>query len=300
MKAPLQLCVAFIGLLPLLPSVTHAREEVVHFAKGTTGATLKGKVEGRETVDYKISAKAGQSMIAELKSDKTSNYFNVLPPGSEEAIFIGSTSGNRFEGKLPKNGEYTIRLYLMGKAMSSGLRADYTLSLHVDGQDKAIASAATPIFDRKMELQGVTFHVQSIAAEGGNQILVTPSGLSEDSKPIRTPFTGTITDAEVSDMNADGSPELFVYFSKPGGEARGAFLAWSANRKKSLSEIHLQEHPASDPALAGYQGKDEYAVVENTFVRRFPIGNGKMRQLQYKLRAGEAGWQLKLDRKVEY
>ncbi|MEY4485461.1 MAG: hypothetical protein RL693_2913, partial [Verrucomicrobiota bacterium] len=216
------------------------------------------------------------------------------------AIFIGSTSGNRFEGKLPKDGEYTVRLYLMGKAMSSGLRADYTLSLQVDGEHKATAPVATPAFDQKVELQGITFHVRSIASEGGNQILVTPSGLSEDNKPISTPYTGTITDAEVSDMNADGSPEVFVYFTKPGGEARGAYFAWSANRKKSLSDIHLQELPAGDPAMAGYQGKDEYAVVENSFVRRFPIGNGKMRQLQYKLHPGEAGWQLKLDRTVEY
>jgi hypothetical protein len=50
-------------------------------------------------------------------------------------------------------------------------------------------------------------------------------------------------------------------------------------------------------------------VVETTFVRRFPIyrdgdvsakPTGRARQLQYKLRPGEAGWVLKLDRTVEY
>jgi hypothetical protein len=293
MKLPLPLLATVIGLLPLLSTDAQAREEIVQFAKDSTGATLKGKIEGKETVDYKISAKAGQAMIAELKSDKTSNYFNVLPPGSEEAIFIGSTLGNRFEGKLPKDGEYTIRLYLMGKAMSSGLQANYTLSLNVD-------AAATADFDQKLELHGITFHVQSASAEGKTQILLTPTGLSEVNTPIRTPITGTITEAEVSDMNADGSPEVFVYIRNPGGEARGAFYAWSANRKKSLSDIHLQELPDNDPALAGHQGKDEYAVVEGSFIRRFAIVGGKTRQLQYKLKAGEAGWQLKFVRMVEY
>ena len=101
-------------------------------------------------------------------------------------------------------------------------------------------------------------------------------------------------------MNADGSPEVFVYVRPPGGEARGAFHAWSANRNKSLSDIYLQELAADDPAMKGYEGKEEYAVVEGSFIRRFRIGGGKTRQLQYKLHAGEAGWVLKLDRKVEY
>lgn len=51
-------------------------------------------------------------------------------------------------------------------------------------------------------------------------------------------------------------------------------------------------------------GHDEFQVVENSLVRRFPIykdgdsnakPSGKMRQLQYKLKAGEAGWLLKLE-----
>jgi hypothetical protein len=300
MKPLLQLIAAAIGLLPLLPTVANAREEIVRFANGSTGTVLKGKIEGRETVDYKITAKAGQSMIVELTSDKTTNYFNLLPPGSEEAIFIGSTVGNRFEGKLPKDGEYTVRLYLMGKAMSSGLQASYTLSLNVSDPAKAAPLAATPGFDQKLELLGISFHVQAASAGGESQILLTPSGLSEVNTPVRTPITGTITEAEVSDMNADGSPEVFVYVRKPGGEARGAFYAWSANRKKSLSDIHLQELPANDPAMAGHHGKDEYAVVEGSFIRRFPVAGGKTRQLQYKLKAGESGWQLRFDRMIEY
>jgi hypothetical protein len=50
-------------------------------------------------------------------------------------------------------------------------------------------------------------------------------------------------------------------------------------------------------------------MVENNIVRRFPIykdtdtddkPTGGMRQLQYKLTQGEAGWVLKLDKVVEY
>ena len=42
------------------------------------------------------------------------------------------------------------------------------------------------------------------------------------------------------------------------------------------------------------------AVVESEFAHRFPIGEGRMRQLQYRLVAGEAGWILKFDRMTEF
>jgi hypothetical protein len=57
------------------------------------------------------------------------------------------------------------------------------------------------------------------------------------------------------------------------------------------------------------RGRDEFAVVEHVFAQRFPIyrdgdadgqPSGGMRQLQYKLTPGEAGWVLTLDRKVEF
>lgn len=160
--------------------------------------------------------------------------------------------------------------------------------------------AARQDFDETLEMQGITFRVQSVSTGGGSEVVLTPAGLTEVNEPIRAPIRGAITGAEVSDMNADGSPEVFVYVRPPNGEERGAFHAWSANRSKSLSEIYLQELAADDAAMEGYEGKEEYAVVEGSFIRRFRIGGGKTRQLQYKLQAGEAGWVLKLDRTVEY
>jgi len=107
------------------------REVQVQFPEGKSGTTLQGKLTGDETVDYTLKAAAGQSMVATLKSSNASAYFNVLPPGSEAAIFIGSTSGNRFEGKLPADGTYTLRVYLMRSAARRGEKASYTLEVAV-------------------------------------------------------------------------------------------------------------------------------------------------------------------------
>lgn len=109
------------------------REVPVHFQKGETGATLKGKLTGDETVDYTLRAKAGQSMVVLMKASNSSAYFNVLPPGSETALFVGSTSGGRFEGTLPADGTYRIRVYLMRSAARRNASTTYTLEVGVSG-----------------------------------------------------------------------------------------------------------------------------------------------------------------------
>jgi hypothetical protein len=82
------------------------REVQVQFPKGETGATLKGKLKGDETVDYKVWATAGQSM------------------------------GNRYEGPLPADGTCTIRVYLMGNAARRNESASYSLDVGVSGGAK--------------------------------------------------------------------------------------------------------------------------------------------------------------------
>jgi hypothetical protein len=120
------------------------REVEVQFKKGETGATLKGKLQGDETVDYKIRASAGQSMVAVFKPTNPSAYFNVLPPGSEEALFVGSTSGNRYEGTLPADGTYVIRAYLMRNAARRNETTSYKLEVGVTGTAKKGVAPASP------------------------------------------------------------------------------------------------------------------------------------------------------------
>ena len=97
------LCLSF---LPLSAAMAEEGIKVqqVQFKKGESNASLQGKIAGHQTLDYVLSAKADQSMVVNL-TGKSSTYFNVLPPKSEEAIFIGSTLGNRYEGKLPASGQ---------------------------------------------------------------------------------------------------------------------------------------------------------------------------------------------------
>ena len=165
-------------------------------------------------------------------------------------------------------------------------------------------------FDKVLKLQGITFHVQATNEGSLNKLRITPSGLKEVNRPIEQEIDGVVTGAEVADLNRDGSPEIYVYVTSAGSGAYGSLIAYSANNKKSLSEIYLPPlENEKKPVSKGYMGHDQFSIVENTFARRFPIyrkddpnccPKGGTRQLEYKLVPGEATWQLKLVKVTDF
>ncbi len=172
------------------------------------------------------------------------------------------------------------------------------------------APQAAPVtFDQVLEYDGIAFHVVTTGEGSVRNLTITPSGLEVDNTPITRETDGAVTNAEVSDLNADGSPEVYVYTTSAGSGSYGNLVAYAANNRKSLSEIYLPPVTDNPEAAKGYMGHDEFAVVESTFVQRFPLykegdsnaqPTGGTRQLQYKLEPGEAGWVLRLDKVVEY
>jgi len=169
--------------------------------------------------------------------------------------------------------------------------------------------AAPSRFHQVLELQGVTFTVTCDNDSSINQLSIVPAGLEIDNMSIAQDVDGTVVGAEVADLDANGSPELYVYVRSAGSGSYGSLVAYAANKRKSLSGIYLP--PVADNATTakGYMGHDEFAVVENRLVQRFPIyldgdtnatPTGGTRQVQYKLVPGEAGWRLSVDRVVEY
>lgn len=109
----------------------------ISFAAGTSSATVKSSISGDKIVDYRLGAKAGQTMSVKLKTGNLSNYFNVLPPGSDAAIAIGANLGNEWTGTLPVDGDYTVRVYLMRNAARRNEKANYTLTVGISGSTDA-------------------------------------------------------------------------------------------------------------------------------------------------------------------
>jgi hypothetical protein len=158
-------------------------------------------------------------------------------------------------------------------------------------------------FSQKLELNGISFTISSPNKADGNTVTITPHGLKNGDAPLTQPVEGAVSKVEIADLDGDGAPEVFVYTTSPGSGSYGKAYAWSTNGKKVLTEIFIT--PPGEKELSGYMGHDEFAVIESSFARRFPIyKKGDLnssptdgwRQFQYKLVAGEAGWVLRIKR----
>jgi len=137
-KILLVIALVFILIQPIIGSATDASPDIhterVKFAKGATSAVIKGQVKGYSDVDYLVRAGAGQTLTVTLKKTNSSNYFNVLPPGSKDvAIYVGQT-GEDFKGILPTDGDYTVRVYLIRAAARRNESSKYTLTVGVTGK----------------------------------------------------------------------------------------------------------------------------------------------------------------------
>ena len=144
----------FFAAMALLTAHGLAQADItrhpVQFAKGKTGTTLKGSIVGDQTVDYTLRAAAGQTMTVKL-SGRSTVYHNILPPGSTgEALFVGSRDGSMSTTALPVSGEYTIRVYQMGNAKSSGQRSNFGLEVSIAGAAQKAAVPHSPDEDGKM------------------------------------------------------------------------------------------------------------------------------------------------------
>jgi len=75
------------------------RKENIPFRKGLSEATIKGRLQGDQAVDYRVHANAGQTLVVALQKSNPQNHFNVLPPGSTDvAMFVGGRPLHRVGG----------------------------------------------------------------------------------------------------------------------------------------------------------------------------------------------------------
>lgn len=161
----------------------------------------------------------------------------------------------------------------------------------------------TKPYSQDLVYEKLGFGVSSPQRATGNSVLVVPRGFAASNDSIRMDVEGVVVNAETADISGDNSPELLIVTR----DARnfGHAYVFSGNKNKSVSMVNLADAAETKGALDGYQGEDEFALVENSLVRRFPVyansaKTGKMRQIQFKLKNGEAMKQLKVDKVMEY
>jgi hypothetical protein len=128
----------------------------VTFRAGTEATQMQGTLRGDQTIDYRLRAGAGQRLTVDLKASNSQNYFNVMAAGSSSALFIGSSSGNRFSGLLPSDGDVTVRVYLMRPAARRNETSSYSLRVGIGGVPLAPVPAS-----RDAVLPGTPYHASA-------------------------------------------------------------------------------------------------------------------------------------------
>jgi hypothetical protein len=130
------------------------RTERVQFARGATSAVVEGHIAGHHGVDYRLRAAAGQTMQVTLDSRSTDVTFNIIAPGETDAAFhIGSIAGNRYEGRLPRDGDYRIRVHLSRAAAQQNRAVTYRIEIGVTGAPQAHPAAPAAGHDREPAAQ---------------------------------------------------------------------------------------------------------------------------------------------------
>ena len=123
---------------------------------GTGAVVRRGQIRGDGFADHLVQGRAGQTLAVSLKGSHAQNYFNVTPPGSAWAMFVGSMSGSQAERVLPVDGLYVVRVYLMRAAARRQESSRYALSLQLSG---------TPLQPRDpaqdARVAGTPFHAQA-------------------------------------------------------------------------------------------------------------------------------------------
>jgi len=161
------------------------------------------------------------------------------------------------------------------------------------------------MFTKVLRLQNIGFQVNAQPKGSKTELTLSSMGLeNSDGDPIIYSIDGEVVDAEIEDLNSDGSPEVVVY-TRTGENKYGNVFGVSVNSGLSMSSFYFTPTAENPEINEGYNGQDEFTLIETNLVQRFPIyekgePTGKTRQVTYKLVNGETSRQFRVKNVTEY
>ena len=165
------------------------------------------------------------------------------------------------------------------------------------------------VFQKTLTLQNITFDISTTGEGSISKLTIQPKGLEIDNQKIAVELDGQVVNAEIEDLNSDGFPEILIYTISAGSGSYGNVIGYSVNNGKSVSQIYFPEISENKEASSGYMGHDEFAIIETSLARRFPVymdgdtntnPTGGTRQIEYKLKDGEGSRLFVIDKINEF
>ncbi len=127
MKTFLIACTLLIAFFAFAPETEAQTKVNVRFARGKTTGSYNGSIRGQRYMDYVLRARAGQTLRVVLtKRSGAPVYFNVLPSGSEVAIFRPTGGSGGGEWWYLRSSDGANRAFAFGSSTDLTVPGDYT------------------------------------------------------------------------------------------------------------------------------------------------------------------------------
>lgn len=163
----------------------------------------------------------------------------------------------------------------------------------------------TSSFQKSLQFKSISFDVTTKGNGSLRQLLIQPKGLEINNDSVSLEVDGSVTDAQIADLNADGFPELLIFTQSAGSGSYGNVIAYSVNAGKSMSQVTFSSASEDSKFNKGYMGHDRFSINKSKLIHEFPIykesdpnavPTGGTRRIQYKLVNGEASRKLVVDK----
>ena len=126
---------ALVASLGLVCGGASAKDRLEQVALDHGSAAVKGKLKGRDSVQYAFSARPNQRLTISLATSNPSNYINVRRAEATEAVCQGALTSNVCKVQADTAVDYVVDVFLMRNAARRGERAEYTLSIGDQGAE---------------------------------------------------------------------------------------------------------------------------------------------------------------------
>ena len=105
-------------------------------------------------------------------------------------------------------------------------------------------------------------------------------------------------------MDQNGFEEIYIVTTSTGSGSYASIIGLASNSDKSMTEIHVEPKDNEPLIFHGFMGHNNYRIEDNRLKMSYPIyleddtnsdPTGGTRIINYKLKAGEASWQMRIE-----
>lgn len=287
-----------------------AQERVdIRFERGATSTTINGTIRGNEYIDYVVNARGGQTMVVSLAVTGTngngSAYFNILPAGQDyDGPYIGSTDDDRrAEVTVPYDGNWAIRVYLMGNDRDAGKTVGYSIDVYIapgsggsQGSDSSGGSGVAPLpeedfFVVRLSGTGGALNVRQAPRPGAQKI-----GEFRDGTIVRNLGGCTMSNGQQwCNVQASSGGVIgwvsarFLALPSPGGGSSSAPGSGDTMRVTGVPAndvLNVRSAPGAGNRIVGALGNGDRVRMLGCQ----PVGNARWCEIEMMTDTRERGW----------